>query len=185
VELLSFSASTVANAVTLVWSTASELNNRGFEIERSFEKNNWSTIGFREGKGTTLELQQYSYLDILSDIASTKLYYRLKQVNYDGSFEYSDIVEVEIAPSTFSLSQNYPNPFNPSTIINYQLPINSFVTLKVYDVLGNEVETLIDEEKSAGEYEIEFRASELGSGVYFYTLRAGEFVQCKKMLLLK
>jgi hypothetical protein len=185
VELLSFSASAVANAVTLVWSTASELNNHGFEIERSLEKNNWSTIGFREGKGTTSELQQYSYLDILSDIASNKLYYRLKQVNYDGSFEYSDIVEVEIAPSAFSLSQNYPNPFNPSTIINYQLPINSFVTLKVYDVLGNEVETLIDEEKSAGEYEIEFRASELGSGVYFYTLRAGEFVQCKKMLLLK
>ena len=185
VELVSFSASVAANVVTLSWSTATELNNHGFEIERSLEKNYWSTIGFREGKGTTSELQQYSYSDILSDIASTILYYRLKQVNYDGSFEYSDIVEVEIAPSAFSLSQNYPNPFNPSTIINYQLPINSFVTLKVYDVLGNEVETLIDEEKPAGEYEIEFRVPEIGSGVYFYTLRAGEFVQCKKMLLLK
>jgi len=185
VELLSFSASAVANAVTLVWSTASELNNHGFEIERSLENNNWSTIGFREGKGTTSELQQYSYSDILLDITSTKLYYRLKQVNYDGSFEYSDIVEIEIAPSEFSLSQNYPNPFNPITVISYQLAVNSSVTLKVFDVLGNEVATLVNEEKPAGEYEIEFDASEIGSGVYFYILRAGEFVQSKKMLLLK
>ena len=176
----------------LIWSTATELNNHGFEIERSFDKTNlpdgkagWRTIGFREGKGTTSEPQQYSYSDILSDIASSKLYYRLKQIDFNGSFEYSDIVEVEIAPSVFSLSQNYPNPFNPSTTINYQLPVNSFVTLKVYDVLGNEVATLVNEEKLAGEYEIEFDASEIGSGVYFYKLQAGSFIEMKKMIFLK
>jgi hypothetical protein len=185
VELISFSASVVANVVTLDWSTATELNNHGFEIERSSDKTIWRTIGFREGKGTTSEPQQYSYSDILSDITSSKLYYRLKQVEFIGSFEYSDIVEVEIAPSIFSLSQNYPNPFNPSTAISFQLPVNSFVTLKVYDVLGNEVATLVNEEILAGEYKIEFNASKMGSGVYFYTLRAGEFVQSKKMLLLK
>jgi hypothetical protein len=195
VELLSFSASIAANVVTLSWSTATELNNHGFEIERSSDKTIWRIIGFREGRGTTSEPQQYSYSDILSDIASSKLYYRLKQIDFSGSFEYSDIVEVEIAPSVFSLSQNYPNPFNPSTTINYQLPVNSFVTLKVYDVLGNEVATLINEEKLAGEYEIEFsaiggsasggNATSLPSGVYFYKLQAGSFIEMRKMILLK
>jgi hypothetical protein len=192
VELISFSASVVANVVTLDWSTGTELNNHGFEIERSSDKTNlpggkagWRTIGFREGKGTTSEPQQYSYSDILSDIASSKLYYRLKQVDFNGSFEYSDIVEVEIAPTVFSLSQNYPNPFNPVTIIKYQLPINNFVSIKIYDVLGNEVATLVNEEKPAGEYEIEFDGSRLPSGVYFYKLKAGEFISTKKMLLLK
>ena len=185
VELLSLSASVAANVVTLNWSTATELNNLGFEIERSSNKTNWRTIGFKEGKGTTSEPQQYSYSDKLSDITSSRLYYRLKQVDYNGSFEYSEIVEVEIAPSVFSLSQNYPNPFNPSTTINYQIPELSFVTIKVYDVLGNEVAALVNEQKPAGKYEVGFNASELVSGVYFYTLSAGEFVQSKRMLLLK
>ncbi len=185
VELLSFSASVAANVVTLNWSTATELNNFGFEIERSSDKTNWRTIGFKEGKGTTSEPQQYSYSDKLSDITSSRLYYRLKQLDYNGSFEYSEIVEVEIAPSVFSLSQNYPNPFNPSTTINYQIPELSFVTIKVYDVLGNEVAALVNEQKPAGKYEVGFNASELVSGVYFYTLSAGEFVQSKRMLLLK
>ncbi|MDH3268347.1 MAG: T9SS type A sorting domain-containing protein [Ignavibacteria bacterium] len=192
VELLSFSASVAANVVTLSWSTVTELNNHGFEIERSSDKSNlpdgeagWRVIGFKVGKGTTSEQQQYTYSDILSDVESFKLYYRLKQVDFNGSFEYSNIIEVEIAPSVFSLSQNYPNPFNPATIIKYQLPINNFVSINLYDVLGNEVATLVNEEKPAGSYEVEFNASEMGSGVYFYTLRAGEFVQSKKMLLLK
>jgi len=185
VELVSFTASVVANVVTLSWSTATELNNRGFEIEKSSEKTIWRTIGFREGKGTTSEPQQYSYSDLLLDKAPLKLYYRLKQLDFNGSFEYSGIVEVEIAPSEFSLAQNYPNPFNPITAISYQLPMNTFVTLKVYDVLGNEVATLVNEEKSAGSYEVEFNATELGSGVYFYTLKADEFLSTKKMILMK
>ncbi|MEJ2105082.1 MAG: T9SS type A sorting domain-containing protein [Ignavibacteriaceae bacterium] len=185
VELVSFSASISSNVVALSWSTATELNNRGFEIERSSNKTNWRTIGFKEGKGTTSETQNYSYADKLSDINSERLYYRLKQLDFDGSFEYSNMIEVVVPPSEFVLSQNYPNPFNPSTTINYQLPENSFVSLKVYNVLGNEVASLVNEQKQAGKYEVEFNASELGSGVYFYTLKVGEFVQSKKMLLLK
>jgi len=199
VELVSFSASVATNVVNLEWSTATELNNHGFEIERSSDNTNlpngkagWRTIGFREGKGTTSEPQQYSYSDKLSDIASSRLYYRLKQIDFLGSFEYSDIVEVEIAPSVFSLSQNYPNPFNPGTVIKFQISKESFITLKVYDVLGKEVAALVNEEKPAGSYEVEFDASKLVSGIYFYKLQAlptgrqaGSFVETKKMVLLK
>jgi hypothetical protein len=185
VELLSFSASLAANVVTLSWSTATELNNNGFEIERSSDKTNWRTIGFREGKGTTSEPEQYSYSDILTDVVSSKLYYRLKQVDFNGSFKYLDIVEVEIAPSEFSISQNYPNPFNPTTTIKYQVPELSIITLKLYDVLGNEIVTLINEEKQAGNYKIEFNGTGLPSGIYFYQLKAGNFVETKKMSLLK
>jgi len=185
VELISFSSSVEGNTVNLSWLTATELNNRGFEIERSSNKTNWRTIGFKEGKGTTSEPQQYSYSDILSGIESSKLYYRLKQIDFNGIFEYSNVVEVEIAPSAFSLSQNYPNPFNPGTIINYQLPINNFVSLKIYDVLGNEVAILVNEEKPAGKYQIEFDGSSLPSGIYFYKLTSGSFVETKKMILLK
>ena len=145
VELLSFSSSIVGNNVTLIWSTATELNNHGFEIERSLDKKNWATIGFKEGKGTTSELQQYSYLDELSDIAPSKLYYRLKQIDFNGSFNYSNIVEVEIVPTKFTLEQNYPNPFNPSTKISWQSPIGGWQTLKVFDALGREIETLVNE----------------------------------------
>jgi len=190
VEFVSFSASVAANVVTLEWATATELNNHGFGIERSFDISNlpdgkaaWRMIDFREGKGTTTEPQTYSYLD---EYLSTGIYqYRLKQIDFNVSFEYSDIVEVEIAPLVFSLSQNYPNPFNPSTTISYQLPVNSFLTLKVYDVLGNEVATLVNEEKQVGEYEIEFSGSSLTSGIYFYQLKAGRFIETKKMVLMK
>jgi len=199
VELMSFSASVAANVVTLSWSTATELNNHGFEIERSSDKANlpdgkagWRTIGFREGKGTTSEPQYYSYIDKFSGIESSNLFYRLKQVDFNGSFEYSDIIEVEITPSVFSISQNHPNPFNPRTRIKYQVPELSFITLKVYDVLGNEIETLINEAKEAGSYEIEFNALNLPSGVYFYRVQAvptgkqaGGFVETMKMILLR
>jgi hypothetical protein len=184
VELVSFSAFTAADVVTLNWSTSTELNNHGFEIDRSTDKRNWRTIGFREGKGTTSEPQLYSYSDIL-DIVSSKLYYRLKQIDFNGEFKYSDIVEVEIAPSEFTLSQNFPNPFNPTTSIKYQIPELSFVKLKVYDVLGNKVVALVNEEKPAGSYEVEFDASKLVSGIYFYKLQAGNFVEIKKMVLLR
>jgi hypothetical protein len=188
VELVSFSSSLAANVVTLSWSTATELNNHGFEIERSSDKAIWRTIGFREGNGTTSEPQQYSYSDKLSDIASAKLYYRLKQVDFNGSFEYFPNafgIEVEIAPSVFSLSQNYPNPFNPTTIIKYAMSSKQYASLKVYDVLGNEVATLVNEEKETGIYEVEFDATGITSGIYFYKLQAGNFVETKKMLVIK
>jgi hypothetical protein len=185
VELLSFSASLAANVVTLNWSTATELNNQGFEIERSPDKTNWRTIGFREGIGTTSEPQHYSYSDNLSDIGSSKLYYRLKQIDFDGSFEYSDIVELEITPSVFSLSQNYPNPFNPVTKIKYSIPQSSNVVVKVFDVLGDEVTTLVNEQKQAGTYELAWNGENVPSGVYFYQLKAGSFIKTKKMILLR
>jgi hypothetical protein len=193
VELISFSAYTAPNIVTLEWSTATELNNYGFEIERSLDRNDWRIIGFKDGSGTSSELQDYTYTDNLSDIESSVLYYRLKQLDLNGNFEYSNIIEVDVTPATFLLSQNYPNPFNPSTTITYRLPVNSIVTLRVFDVIGNEVATLVEEQKQAGEYQVEFDASELGSGVYFYNLRAIDpsagseevFVETKKMILLQ
>ena len=142
VELISFDVTYSNSSINLKWSTATELNNHGFEIERSLDKTNWATIGFREGKGTTSEPQNYSFSDDISEISSSKLYYRLKQIDFNGSFEYSKIVEVEIAPTKFSLQQNYPNPFNPSTSIQYAISSRQFVTLKVYDVLGKEIATL-------------------------------------------
>jgi hypothetical protein len=185
VELTSFSASITNNLVNLSWTTSTETNNRGFEIERSIDRTNWNVIGFKEGKGTSTESHYYSFSDQLTNVNSSKLFYRLKQIDFSGSFEYSNIVEAAIAPSMFSLSQNYPNPFNPSTTISYQLPANSFVTLKVYDILGKEVATLINEQKTAGKYSVAFDTPNLGSGVYFYTLRAGNYVQSKKMILAK
>jgi photosystem II stability/assembly factor-like uncharacterized protein len=185
VELTSFSAIISNSKVQLYWSTATELNNHGFEIERSLDKTIWATIGFREGYGTRSEPQDYTYSDDISEISSSKFYYRLKQIDFDGSFEYSDIVEVEIAPSVFFLSQNYPNPFNPSTSIQYAISSRQFVTLKVYDVLGKEIATLVNEERIAGTYEIIFNSSSLASGIYYYQIRAGDYVETKKMILMK
>jgi len=191
VELVSFSAVVVGNSVKLNWSTATELNNHGFEIERKIisreNQGEWVTIGFIEGYGTTTEPQNYSYADVIGLIAANHFKYRLKQVDFDGSYEYSDEVTVEYStlPDEFSLSQNYPNPFNPATSIEFQLPVKSFVSLVVYDVLGNEITTLVNEEKSAGFYEVNFNANNLVSGVYFYRLQANRFTEIKKMILLR
>ncbi len=186
VELTSFTAVTAKENVVLNWTTATELNNLGFEIERrdAANDNSWYTIGFVEGNGTSTEIHQYSFSD--ENPVAGKSYYRLKQIDYNGRFEYSAEVEVDYSGVTeFALEQNYPNPFNPSTIIKYALANKQHTTLKVYDVLGNEVVTLVNKELPAGNYEVEFNASNLPSGVYMYKLTAGSFVQTKKMLLLK
>ena len=189
VELTSFAATYSENTIQLIWSTASELNNYGFEIERRSDKTDWRTIGFREGNGTTTEPQNYSYIDDLFGVNSHKLYYRLKQIDFDGTFEYSEVVEVDLAPLTFTLHQNYPNPFNPSTKISWQSPVGSHQTIKVYDVLGREVATLVDEFREAGYHEVGFNSSAVGvglvSGVYYYQLKAGSYVQTKKMMVVK
>ncbi|QQS35016.1 MAG: T9SS type A sorting domain-containing protein [Ignavibacteriales bacterium] len=185
VEMSSFIAVYSNGSVQLNWSTASELNNQGFEIERSTNKTDWIKIGFKEGQGTTTEQQNYSYTDDVNGINISKLYYRLKQMDYDGSYEFTDIVEVTVAPLKFSLSQNYPNPFNPSTNISWQSPVGSHQTLKVYDVLGREVATLVNEYRDAGSYEVEFDASQLASGVYYYQLRTEKFSETKKMMVVK
>ena len=188
VEFLSFSSSVVDDDVTLNWTTATETNNSGFQIERRETKNerseDWESIGFINGNGTTTETKSYSYID--ENLSSGIYQYRLKQIDFDGTFEYSNIVETEIiSPAKFSLEQNYPNPFNPSTTISWQSPINSHQTLKVFDVLGNEVVTLVNEYRTAGIYEAEFNATKLSSGIYYYQLKAGDFVHTKKMILMK
>ena len=185
VELTTFTGFYNYPNVELDWATATELNNNGFEIQRSFDSLNWVTVGFERGNGTTTEPKQYCYVDNISEMSVTKLYYRLKQVDFNGSFEYSEIAEVEITPTKFSLNQNYPNPFNPSTSIQYAISSRQFVTLKVYNVLGKEVATLVSEEKIAGTYEIEFSANKLSSGVYYYQLRTDNFIETKKMIYLK
>ncbi|QQS38293.1 MAG: T9SS type A sorting domain-containing protein [Ignavibacteriales bacterium] len=192
VEFIIFSGSQSLSKIDLIWSTASELNNQGFEIERSTNKTDWIKKGFISGQGTTTEQQNYSFTDDINGINVPKLYYRLKQIDFDGSYEYSEIVEVTVSPMKFSLSQNYPNPFNPSTKISWQSPVGSHQTLKVYDVLGREVATLVNEYRDAGSYEVEFDASKLASGVYYYQLKVGDqpdgkagFVETKKMMVIK
>lgn len=184
VELTSFTASTIDGNVLLNWTTATELNNAGFEIEKSIENKTWNKIGFINGYGTSTETHNYSFVD--ENPAEGKYFYRLKQIDFDGSFEYSNIIEVfNNMILDFTLEQNFPNPFNPTTKLSWQSPISSQQTLIIYDVLGNEVTTFVDEFRQAGKYEFNFDASGLSSGIYFYKLSAGEFVETKKMILIK
>jgi len=155
----------------------------GFEVQRGLDNNHFNTIGFVEGNGGSTERNEYRFVD---DGFKGKVFYRLKQIDYDGTFSFSDVIEINgVTVTTIELEQNYPNPFNPSTKIKYQIANAGFVNLQVYDVLGNEVATLINKEMQAGSYELEFDASNLPSGIYYYTLNAGEFTQTRKMILLK
>ncbi len=182
VELSSFTASVTGNDVTLNWITSSELNNRGFEIERF--SSSWEKVGFVEGNSTTAQNHSYSFTD--HNVSSGKFSYRLKQIDFDGTFQYSPTVKVEIGiPEQFALFQNYPNPFNPTTTISWQSPVGSHQTLKVYDLFGREVANLVDEYRPAGKYKVDFDASELPSGTYFYRLQSEEFTETKKFMLLK
>jgi hypothetical protein len=189
VELTSFIANVNQNSVRLEWSTASELNNSGFEVERSLAGSEYKVIGFVEGKGTTTETQNYSFTDVR--LAAGKYSYRLKQIDFDGTVSYSPVVEVDVTqPLEFNLSQNYPNPFNPSTTIQFSLAVNSKVEMKVFDVLGQEVITLINKDMDAGYHEVAFDASNISSGVYFYRLETTavngqNFTSVKKMILTK
>ena len=184
VELSSFTATSNGNEVTLNWSTATEVNNQGFEIQRSVEGKEFFTIGFVNGHGTTTEQQNYSYSD--RNLDNGKYYYRLKQVNFDGSYEYSDVVEVDFrAFNSYLLEQNYPNPFNPTTTIGFGLQNKSNVKITILNSIGEEVAFVLNEEKEAGYHKVEFNASTLPSGVYFYQLKAGEFSETRKMILLK
>ena len=189
VELSSFTASINNQSVELKWNTATEVNNYGFEVERLRDSKiaglqNWEKIGFVKGSGNSNSLKEYSFVD--NNSLSGKVDYRLKQIDNDGEFKYSNIVEVSLsAPTKFSLEQNYPNPFNPGTTIKYSIAKDSFVTMKLYNIVGEEVATLVNEEKPAGYYQIKFDASNLASGVYFYTLSTGNFRETKKLVLLK
>jgi len=186
VELTSFTAEATAEGVLLEWATASELNNHGFEVERSVDATAFFTVAFIQGAGTTTEGNEYSYTDNVEYKGGETFYYRLKQVDLDGRIEYSDVVEVEFdVPKDFVLHQNYPNPFNPSTTIKYAVPKTSLVNIKVYDLTGQEVATLVNEMKETGTYEMKFDARNLASGVYIYRMIAGDFSSVKKMNVLK
>jgi len=189
VELTSFTASVSGNSVKLLWTTASELNNSGFSIERKYSNTEFTEIGFVPGFGTTTEPKSYSFTD--NSLRSGVYTYRLKQIDFDGTFTYSDEVEVEvIAPALFSLDQNYPNPFNPTTRITFSLAVDSKVSLKIFDVLGQEVATLVNQDLTQGVHTYDFNAAGINSGVYFYKIEAAgvngnKFVDVKKMILVK
>jgi hypothetical protein len=186
VELISFSASVVKDIVNLSWKTATEVNNLGFNVERSANKIDWEKIAFVQSNQNSTSTISYSYID-KSVSQAGNYYYRLKQIDYDGSYKYSSIVQAGVnLPFIFTLDQNYPNPFNPSTKIQYNLPENSFVSLKVYNTIGQEVAALVNNVVLPGSHEITFDASKLNSGVYFYTLKSGNnFVQTRKMIIMK
>ncbi len=185
VELTSFTAtSTNDGNVQLNWSTATETNNQTFEIQRKAESGSYVTIGSVQGNGTTTQEHNYSYVD--SKVEPGNYTYRLRQVDFNGSSAYSNEVNVKVnAPLSFGLQQNYPNPFNPTTIIKYSLDKPGMVKLSVYNVLGQEVSTLVNNYKEAGYYTVNFNASNLPSGTYIYRLQTGNQVSVKKMILMK
>jgi hypothetical protein len=190
VELTSFTATSQLGKVRLNWTTATEINNLGFEVERKIlqkqSKGEWIRIALVEGHGTTTELKEYSYLDDISAVQATSLVYRLKQMDFLGTYEYSSEVMVDNpAPVDYVLYQNYPNPFNPTTTIKYGLPVKSNVELNICNVLGEKITQLVYGEKEAGTYTIEFDASNLPSGIYFYQIMIGDFKETKKMILMK
>lgn len=189
VELMSFSAKFLDRKVVLNWVTATETNNFGFEIQKK-SSNNWTKIGFVNGAGNSSSIKKYSFIDD-NIFGNSTLIYRLKQIDSDGSYQYSDVVEVTASPSEYNLYQNFPNPFNPTTSIEYTLPFDSKVTLNIHNSIGEVVATIIDQDQPAGFYSIKFNADDLTSGIYFYSISAkskgnGEYFRnSKKMILLR
>jgi photosystem II stability/assembly factor-like uncharacterized protein len=185
VEIISFTAKKDNHLVKLNWHTSTETNNLGFEIDRKQENSEWKKIGFIEGHGTTTEPKEYSYIDDISTVQSASLDYRLKQIYFDGSFEFSEVVEVKVIPIKFDLSQNYPNPFNPSTTIRFSLPKQTQLKINVYNMLGELVQTLTEGTYEAGHHQVTFNASEFSSGAYIYRIESNHYVLTRKMLLVK
>lgn len=207
VELISFSAISSGNNIVLNWSTASETNNMGFEVQRTLlhsptspgevaeSGGDWEVLGFVNGNGNSTELNNYLFED--NNLSAGKYYYRLKQIDYNGDYHYSSEFEIEIHTTEFILYQNYPNPFNPVTKIRFTIPSSvkpglaagrhetANTTLKVFNILGNEVATLVNEEKVPGIYEVEWNAWGLSSGVYFYVLKVGQLKEIRKMSIVK
>jgi hypothetical protein len=194
VELASFSLDKSGRNVILNWSTATEFNNRGFQVERKLKNNDWEIVGFIEGKGTTSEKQFYTFTDNFDNVSyDGRLLYRLKQIDLDGSYEYSRQVYTDVlfSPREYMLSQNYPNPFNPSTSIRYSLPLESQIKLVIINSLGEEVVELFSGIKNEGFHEITWNAEGYPSGVYFCQLKAESvnnqlvYNSTKKLILVK
>ena len=184
VELTSFTAKISNGNVILNWITATEINNQVFEVERKTADGQYITIGHVQGNGTTTERKEYSFTDANAQIGSYS--YRLKQVDFNGTFEYSNEIFVDVtAPLQFALDQNYPNPFNPTTTINFSIAEPSFVKLAVYNLLGEELKVLKNENMSAGTFNVSFDAESLPSGMYLYKIETAQYSSVKKMMLMK
>jgi hypothetical protein len=184
VELTTFTASTTSKGVELRWTTATEKNNAGFNVERSSDKSSWSIVKFVNGSGTSNSPKNYYYLD--NNVSAGTNYYRLKQIDNDGTSKYYQIIETAgITPSQYELFQNYPNPFNPTTKISFSLVKPGMVTLTVYNAIGQKVYSFTNSYSSAGIYDVEFNGANLPSGIYYYKLEADGFDQVKKMTLVK
>jgi hypothetical protein len=184
VELVSFSAKVIDDNVNLTWNTATEVNNYGFDIERSFNNGVWHKIGFVNGNGTSNSPHNYNFQD--NNLLTGEYIYRLKQIDIDGKIKYSETLIINInSPLHYDLKQNYPNPFNPVTFIKYSLPSDGFVSLNVYDILGRKVANLVTRNQTAGNYSVRFDGSDLSSGLYIYQLKINDYVATKKLLLMK
>ena len=186
VEIISFNTEISNDGIKLIWKTAIELNNKGFEIQKSQDKQTWTNIGFVAGRGSTTEITDYSYFD--DEISDYKAFYRLKQIDFNGSFEYSQVIEVtlENLPLIFDLHQNYPNPFNAITIIKYSLPKKSFLNISLYDIKGEKVFELVNEEKEQGLYAIKFNGDKLATGIYLYRMiTSSGYSSSRKLIMLK
>jgi hypothetical protein len=179
----------VNGEVIIKWQTATETNNSGFAVERSQEfvvssQKNWENIKFVEGNGTTTEVTEYTYRDKIEKPGT--YYYRLKQIDFDGTTTFSSEIKVDVnGPVEIALMQNYPNPFNPSTTISFNLSKSGVVTLKVYNLMGEEIITLVDGYRKSGIYTVNFNAEGLPSGMYIYQLNTSEKTQVRKMILMK
>jgi len=184
VELTSFTAATERNSVILQWNTATETNNAGFAIERSEDGRSWSELAFVKGNGTTTNRVSYSFRD--GQVKAGTYQYRLKQVDYSGTFAYSNIITAAVGvPDEFTLMQNYPNPFNPSTVIEFALPKDETVSLKVYNAIGEMVAELVNGKLTAGYHTAIWDASSVPSGIYYCRISAGAYSSVKKMMLVK
>ena len=185
VELVSFSAQVNGSTVNLSWKTATEINSSIFEIEKKQASAlNWQKAGEVSAAGTSVSPKEYSFSD--KGLKAGKLDYRLKMIDKNGSYKYSSVVNTEVsAPKNFELSQNYPNPFNPTTNISYQIPKAGFVSIKVYNIIGKEIATLVNQEEPAGEYKVQFDTHNIASGTYFYKLTSGDVSLYKKMMVIK
>ncbi len=189
VELSNFTSIANRNNIKLNWSTVSEINNKGFEVQRANENYVWSTLSFIAGNGNSNQINYYSFED--RNVNTGKYHYRLKQIDYNGNFKYYNLSNEVIVglPTQFALMQNYPNPFNPSTTINFDLPVDSKVNLLIYDITGRLISVLLNSEFKAGYNTVKLNAENYSSGVYFYTINASfgtkDFVQTKRMILVK
>jgi hypothetical protein len=184
VELTSFTGNVKAGIVTLNWNTSTEVGNFGFNVERSSNGQDWQNIGFIQGAGNSNSVKKYSFVD--NTAKARKYSYRLKQVDNNGAYTYSQVIEVSnsVQPTSFSVG-NYPNPFNPSTIIRYALPVDAFVKITICNILGQTITTIVNQNMEQGVHEVSFNASNFTSGTYIYRIEAGSFTATKKMLLIK